>query len=91
MFFSNIFNNWFKKNINKKSTVTLNDILNDLGKPVITQKKSNLQVVMDYVNFIKMLELEEYYLSNDPSLYFKKNNCYVVVRPEVIFRCNFKN
>lgn len=88
---------WFKSFFKKEESlltpkVTLEDIIKDLSKPPTIKIKTQLQVIMDYANFINMLELEYYYLSNDPPILFRPNkNCFVAVRPEVIFRCNYKN
>jgi hypothetical protein len=83
---------FFKKKEYKKTDVTLKDIIIGLSKPPDNKIKTSLQVIMDYVNFINMLELEYFYLSNDPPILFQPNkSCFVVVRPEVIFRCNYKN
>jgi len=83
---------WFIKKKEPVNSVTLDDIINELSKPAVKKEKTQLEIIIHYINFLKMLELEEYYLENDPPIFFRTNNdCYVLIRPETVFRCNYKN
>jgi len=75
-----------------KPVISYDKIIADLKKEPIKKEKSQLEVIIDYTNFIKMKELELFYLENDPVLMFLgRNNALCMIRPEVVYRCTGKN